>query len=135
MFRIGFRLLAAFCVIVLLIAGAVAIYNTGFNQGASITGKIIVPNSAQAVNPAPYTYYPAYRPWGFGWFPFGCLIPLFGFLVLFMIVRRVMWGGYGSHRWYRRHHGWRNDDPDQVPPQVAEWHRKMHEPKSDQADL
>ena len=56
-----------------------------------------------------------------------CLAPFFLGLFIFLPIRMI----FGPHRMYmhRRWHGWACGE--EVPPPVAEWHRRMHEEKKD----
>jgi len=66
-----------------------------------------------------------YRPWGFpGRWCFG----LFGFLFLIFMIAGLGRMAFGPrHGWHRGPWGMHGFNNDQVPPQVEELHRKMHE--------
>ena len=122
--RVVFGILLA----IVLIVGAVALgysaYSMGVSQGLAESGKL----PTTGVAPVPYPFYGAffYRPFGFGFGILGCLFPLFFFLLLFSLIRLVIWGP----RWGWRHHRhWDRGERD-VPPMVEEWHRKMHAPQA-----
>ena len=123
--RVVLRILLAIVLIVGVVGVGVYAYNVGVTQGMVDSGKAIAP-----VAPAPYAYpfYGAffYRPFGFGFGILGCLFPLFFFMLLFSLIRLVIWGP----RWGWRHHRhWDRGERD-VPPMVEEWHRKMHAPQA-----
>ena len=106
---------------VLVIAAAVAIglgaYNAGVAHGIAESGRAV---AAVPPGATPYVYiWP--HPWGFG---FG-FFPLFFLLLLFFVVRGVIWRG---PRWNRWGGGW---GPGcgyygAVPPGFDEWHRRAH---------
>lgn len=131
-------------ILVLVLIGAVVglgfyAYQLGVAQGAAHNAAV-TPGTAPA--PVVPYYGVAYWPpfYGFGFLY--CLIPFFLFFLFFAALRGLFWHGRGG--WRRMHYGpWgypRNgegsDWKDNVPPMVAEWHRKMHEqpnqPGSDQ---
>ena len=124
--RTVFRILFAIILVLGLIAVGVYIYNAGVAQGLVAGGTLADPDGG--VRPYPY-YAPFYRPWGFGFFPFGWIFPLFFFLLLFWAIR-----GLFFRSWYRRGPGFWGGDrgqwPQDVPPMVEEWHRKLHETQS-----
>ena len=105
--------------LVAVVAGiGISAYNAGVAQGMVDSGRVTVP----APGAAPYPYYGPffYRPFGFGFGLFWCLIPLF-FLFLFF--------GLGRGLFWRRGWGWRGgyEHPDEgVPPRFEEWHRQAH---------
>ncbi len=97
--------------VVLVAVGAVAlgaiIYQAGVADGAASAAA-----GGQAVH-----YVGHWGPWfGFGWGFFGLLFPLLFVFILFGLIRAAFWGG----RPYRR---WRYGPP----PDVEEWHRRMHD--------
>lgn len=132
--RIILRVLFALVLLAVVGGLGVYIYNSGVAQGMLASGQAALPQGGAQV--APYAnavpYY--YRPWGFGWGFFGWFIPaLFGFLIISVLVRMLIFGSMFAHG--RGMHGWRGHwhgaEGDQVPPMVAEWHRKMHESSSE----
>jgi hypothetical protein len=120
--RIFFRIILALVLVAGLVGLGVFIYNTGVSQGLAASGKLVAPDGG-AVPYAPYAPY-FYRPWGFGFFPFGFIFPLLFFLLIFAAIRGAFFRGW---RWGNRGGG----GPDQVPPMFEEWHRKMHENQPD----
>ena len=113
-----------------LIGGAVGIgamaYNAGVTQGMVASGKAVAP--AEGAAPYAYPFYGPFffRPFGWGFGFLSCLFPLLFFFIVFSMLRMLFWGG----RWGWRHHRhWDRDEHD-IPPMVAEWHRKMHEPQA-----
>lgn len=123
--RFVFGLLLA----IVLIVGAVGIgvyaYNAGVAQGMAGGGNLVAP----ATGTAPYFGGPFfYRPFGWGFGFLGCVFPLLFFFLIFGLLRGIFWGG---HWGWRHHRHWDRDEHD-VPPMVAEWHRKMHEQQTSQ---
>jgi hypothetical protein len=129
-------------VVTLLAVGALAAvgvyaYNWGLAQGAMQNAQIVVPgaNPGEGVAPvypfygAPFYHYgPGFGRWGMGFGPLGCLVPILGFLLLFLLLRGLF-GGWGGG-W--RRHGWggpQHFGPGErgVPPMFEEWHRRAHE--------
>jgi hypothetical protein len=126
--RTIFRILLAFVLVAVLAGIGVFVYNAGVAQGIAAGGNL----SAQGAAPAPYPYYGPFF-WHWGFFPFGCIFPLFVLIFIFWAI---------SGLFFRRHHGygrwgrWYGRDPEnpEVPPMVREWHRKMHQDQPDQMD-
>ena len=124
--RIVLRILFALVLIAGVGALGVYVYNSGVAQGMLASGQAALPQSSAQVAPYPVPYF--YRPWGFGWGFIGLVIPIFfGIFLVSVLVRLLFfrsWHAHGAHGWRGRWHG---AEGDQVPPMVAEWHRKMHE--------
>jgi hypothetical protein len=122
--RIVFRIFAVLVLAALLVGAGTFIYQMGVTQGLAANTTPAVQGSNPA---APYLYYPPfYRPWGFGFFPFGFIFPLFFGILIFSLVARALFGGWrrnGPGYWGGMH----GRDPHDIPPMVEEWHRKMHE--------
>lgn len=121
--RIVFGILLA----MLLLAGVASVgvyaYNAGVAQGLIESGKLTdLPPGAEA-RVYPYFYggpFWFHRPFGFG--IFGCFGPLFFILLIFVLVRGLMWGGP-----WGRGHGWKHGPWEKgVPPMFEEWHRQAH---------
>ncbi len=115
------RIVLSVILVLVLVAGIVglgaAVYQAGYVQGVAQNGQVETPNTA--VVPHPY-YGPFWGPWGFGFGCFGVLLlffAFFGLTRLFFGPRR--WGWYGGP--------WRGFNGEQVPPHVADMHRKLHE--------
>ncbi len=122
-------------ILVLVLIGAIVglgfyAYQLGVAQGVAHT-TAVTPGTAPTA-PVPYYgmwYYPPFYGFGFLY----CLVPFFLFFLLFAAVRGLFW--HGRPGWRRWHYGpWgypRNgegtDWKENVPPMVAEWHRKLHE--------
>ena len=125
--RIFFRVILALVLVAGLVGIGVFIYNAGVSQGLAASGKLVAPDGG-AVPAVPYYPYAPYfyRPWGFGFFPFGFIFPLLFFLLIFAAIRGAFFRGW---RWGSRG----GSGPDQVPPMFEEWHRKMHENQPDDA--
>jgi hypothetical protein len=105
-------LLIAILVIVLGGLIAVGAYDAGLAQG---TAQVVVPAAGTA--PA-VAYYGHPYGWGFGFFPFGFLLPLFGLFLFFALMRAIIGGGRGYG-----HHGWYGDG---VPSRFEDWHKRAH---------
>jgi hypothetical protein len=95
-------------------------YNAGVAQGLAQNGKIVAPDGAAVPYYAPVPYHP----FGFGFpgFLFSCLFIFMIFGIVRAIFFRRHWGLHG------RRGSWNSD----FPPMAAEWHRKMHESKSNE---
>lgn len=125
--RIVFGILVA----LLLMAGAVSLgayaYNAGVAQGLIESGKLTdLPSGAEA-RVYPYLYggpFWFHRPVSI----FGCFGPLFFILLIFVLMRGLMWGGP-----WGRGHGWRHGPWEKgVPPMFEEWHRQAHSQSAEQ---
>jgi hypothetical protein len=138
----------ALILVVALAAGAAGVgllaYNAGVAQGVAAGAKVeSAPNSA---GPYPYLAGP-FHPAGFfgpGMSLLSCLLLFVGFVFVFGLVRRLIWGSFFWHRpfwggpfWGR--HAWRHFEPGQggpadwqkawekgYPPIFEEWHRRAH---------
>jgi hypothetical protein len=97
-----------------IIGAGIAIFNAGMAQGAAMSGQLS--------DGAPDPYYPPmYRPWSFWFFPGFLCFGIFGLFLLFGLGRLI----FGPrHGWRHGPWGWNNE---QVPPQVEELHRRLHE--------
>lgn len=135
--RVIWRVFAAILLVAVLVGAGWMVYNAGIMQGLAQSGKLALPNAAApnggtAVQPPYPYYYPYWGPFGwghgFGFFPFGCLFPLLFFFLIFFLIRGVFFRG--PRHWGRWHGGPYGGpggyDPEQVPPFVEQWHRKMH---------
>jgi hypothetical protein len=126
------RFVLGILIALVLVAGAVTVgvyaYQFGVTQGIAQSDKIqvVAPEAGTGIMP----YYP--YGWGgrffhpFGFFGcFGFLLPLLFFFLLFGLVRRMLWGGWG---WRGGHHGWghRGWQGEGVPPPFEEWHKRAH---------
>ncbi len=106
-----------------LLAGVALIpYNMGWGGGyGPYYAPVPAPAPVQpAPAPAPYPYpyyYPPMRP--FGWGLFGFLGPLFGIILIVMLVRLFC----RPWRWHHYSHQWAGG----VPPGFEEMHRRAHE--------
>jgi hypothetical protein len=122
--RIVFRILLALVLVAVAAGLGAFIYNAGVAHGLAAGGTAVGPNGG-AGPVVPYAPYFFYRPWGFGFFPFGFIFPLLFFFLIFALIRGAFFRG-----WHNR--GW--GGPGQVPPGFEEWHRKMHENQPDESD-
>jgi hypothetical protein len=131
--QIVFRILFG----ILLIAGVVAlgvyVYNAGVAQGLLTSGQLSPPANAQQTAPyvSPHFYY---HPLGWGMVFFAILLGIFlvGGLVRMLFFRP--WFHHAQRHWGMKHAGPYGFDPDNVPPMVAEWHRKLHETPPERGD-
>ena len=125
--RIFFRILFALVLIAGVVALGVYVYNSGVAQGLASGGSLALPEGSAPAVPYAYAAPYFYRPWGTGFGFFGLVVPiLFGIFLVSVLARLLFfrsWHAHG-HAWRGRWHG---ADGEQVPPMVAEWHRKLHE--------
>lgn len=130
--RFVMRFILSLVLLALLVGAGVMVYQLGVSQGLAASGKLALPDGGATTGVAPYPYYGPFfwHPWGFGWFPFGFIFPILGFFLVFALIRGLVWGGWRGRHFYRGGPG--GFDPNNVPPQVAEWHRKMHEQEQEQ---
>ena len=64
-------------------------------------------------------------PWHGGFFP---IFPLFGLVILFLLLRGLLWARPVARRARGRlRTGWPDGAADGVPPAFDEWHRRAHE--------
>ena len=127
--KIALRIVLAILLVAVLVGTGVYIYRVGLAQGLASSGLSL---SQEGGTAASYPYF--YRPLGFGFFPFGWVLPLFFGLLLFGFISRLLFSGwrYRAYRhWRGMHWGGRPGfshgfDPENVPPFVEEWHRRMH---------
>jgi len=110
--RFGWVAAVIVAVIALLVGGV------GYNIGVSHGLAMAAPATGASGAAVPYMWY---RPWGFG-FGFG---PLFFVLLLFLVFRPLLWGGFYRRRWYHGH-------AYEIPPRFEEWHRRAHAQTNDQ---
>ncbi len=101
-------------------------YNLGLAHGVAQSGKVPVPGPG--VGPYPgypypmYPYgYPFHGPFGFGFGFIGLLWTVLLIFLVFALVRRVFWRGYG---W-----GGPGHCGGGTAPWFEEWHRRAHESK------
>ena len=126
------RVLFGILVTLLVVAAAASLgwwaYSVGLAQGALQSAQTVVPEGGAVTAPVyPYAvpfyhYGPGFGRWGFGFGPLGCLFPIFGFLLLFLLLRGLF-GGWGRRGWMGYGGGWRHSGP---PPVFEEWHRRAH---------
>ena len=111
------RALFIFLAIVVL-GGLIAVgaYDAGASQA--------VVQAVPAASGVPVVYYGHPYGWGFGFFPFGFLFPIFGIFLFFALLRGIF-GGWG--RGYYGHRGWYGDGQQHdVPSRFDEWHKRAH---------
>jgi hypothetical protein len=119
------RFVLSLLLVLVIVAGAIGLgtyaYNAGVAQGLAQSGRIAAPDGGAVV---PY-YAPYYhQPFGFGFG--GFLFSCFFLLLIIGLVRAI----FGRRHWgmHGRRGPWNGD----FPPMAAEWHRKMHESKSNE---
>ncbi len=139
------RVVLGILLVLVVIVGALAVggvgYQLGVSQGLATNPSLTAPQGSGTV---PYVYgvpYFFHGPWGWGW-GFGflqCLFPLFIFLLIFLLIRGLVWrGGMGWRRGWGGHGygpGGQDFGPggQGVPPMFAEWHKRAHgEPSTEQ---
>ncbi len=120
--KIALRVVSGLVLLAVIAAIGFFAFQAGVAEGSPIT---IEAPSGESM-PAPYPHFGygygmrPHHPFGFG---FGCLIPIFGVLLLVLALksfRVMMWGprwGWGGR------HGWGEGG---VPPMFEEWHKKAH---------
>jgi hypothetical protein len=109
------RIMFIVVVAAIIIGAGIAIFNAGMAQGAAMSGQL----SDGAAPAAPY-YAPYYRPWSFWFFPGFLCFGVFGLFLLFGLGRMI----FGPRQRWHGLSGWNGE---QVPPQVEDLHRRMHE--------
>lgn len=131
--HIVFRIVAGLVLLAAIAGIAFFAYNAGVAHGTTV--NLEAPAAQSGTQPLPYYYGFGMHgmPWHvtpfFGFGCFGILVPLFLLFLAFGAMRHMLWGprwwGYRMHR----HGHWGEKGPwgDEVPPMVAEWHRRMHE--------
>lgn len=104
-------------ILTLILGGAIAAgaYEAGLAQSAA---QVVVPAAGAAPVVA---YYGHPYAWGFGFFPFGFLFPIFGLLLFFALMRALVGAGRGYG-----HRGWYGDGQPGVPGRFEEWHKRAH---------
>lgn len=133
------RVVLGILVVLLLIVGALAVggfgYRLGIMQNLAANPSLAAPQGNGTVVPYYYGAPYFFHPFGFGFGFLGCLFPLLGFLLIFLLIRGLFWrGGWGRRGWGM--HGWGpgNGPGGQdfgpggqgVPPMFAEWHKRAH---------
>ena len=103
-------------ILILLLGGAIAVgaYEAGLAQSAV---QVVAPAAGAAPVVA---YYGHPYGWGYGFFPFGFLFPIFGLFLFFGLMRAIIGGGRGYG-----HRGWSTDDRG-VPSRFEDWHKHAH---------
>jgi len=119
--RTFLRIIFIVVVAAVIIGTGIAIFNAGMAQGAAMSGQLA--DGATAPAPAPY-FAPMVRPWGFWFFPGFLCFGLFGLFLLFGLGRMAFGPRHGWRRGPWGPHGFNGE---QVPPQIEELHRRMHE--------
>lgn len=118
------KVASALVAVVLIIGIAYAAFSLGMAQG--VASKLPTVSGQAGATPTPYHGWPfwfAGSPfWGFHF-----LGVLFGFFVLFMVLRLIsfaIWGPRWGH-WRHAHGGW--DEESGVPFRFKEWHDRAHQ--------
>jgi hypothetical protein len=116
--------------VIILLTGIAAVgyfaYTAGVAQGQTAVPAVAETDGA-VLGHAVGSFHPAR---GLAFFPgLLCLAPLFLAFFIFMPLRMI----FGPSRMPMRMHGrWHGcGDSSEVPPPVAEWHRRMHETKKE----
>ena len=123
---IYFRILAGLVLIVAIAGIAFIAYNAGVNHSVAANNPAPAVQNHDQIHPV---YGPYWRPFGF--FGFGCFVPLvvlFLFFLAFGAMRSVIWGPrWGWRRMHPWHYPWSDKGPGEgIPPIFAEMHRRMH---------
>ena len=115
------RVLATLLLIGLIVAIGAGVYNAGVSAGLTEAAQqAIASGDATPVVPV-YGYgYGPYVHGPFGWGFFGIFFWIFGFFLLFALLRAVFgWGRWGG-RGPRGPNGWSGSH------RAEEWHRELH---------
>jgi hypothetical protein len=143
--KIIWIVLIAVVVIVGLTGVGFMAYRMGLSQGAAANGNLTVPFAGGRMMPwgndrqgfdgshmrggrqmMPFYGGGLMAGAGIGFFLLRCLVPLLFLGLLFGLIRMLFFRGWRRHGmggW----HGMHNYQEGEVPPMVADWHRKMHE--------
>jgi len=121
--RFFLSVVLALVLVAAIVGVGVYVYNAGIAQGLAEGAQV----AGRESGTAPYPYYsPFARPFfGFGFF--GLLFPLLFVFLIFGAIRAMFWRGRMG--WGHMHRG---EWGQHVPSMAEEWHRKMHEPPSEQ---
>jgi hypothetical protein len=127
--KVWFRIAAIFLFVVGVAALGAYAYNMGLAQGAMMAVAAPAAGGASPIVYPPY-FYGGWHP-GFGLF--GWVIPLFLLFLFFGMIGRMFhfgmrrrWGYGGPAQSGHGPNHWQGD----VPPQVVEMHRWLHEQES-----
>jgi hypothetical protein len=98
--RIGFQIALGLLIVALVAGVGVYTYNLGMARGMAVTAVASAPNDAVPMVPM----WP--HPWGFGYgfFPFFPFFPLLFVLLLFVLMRGLLWRGGGCRGWREYDH-------------------------------
>ncbi len=110
-------------ILVLIVGGAIAYgaYDAGLAQGAAQgVAQVVAPAGAPGTVPV-VAYYGRPYGWGYGFNPFGFIVPLLGLFLFFALMRALIGGGRG---W--GHRGWYADGQPAVPSRFEDWHKRAH---------
>jgi hypothetical protein len=110
--RVGTSILVAILVIAALTGIGIYSYNAGLAHGIAQSSQI----TPGATGSEPMAWHRHYGHWGF--FP---LFPFFFILLLFVLLRGILWRGGRWGRGCGYGYGY-----DHVPPAFEEWHRRAH---------
>lgn len=131
--NIVFRIVAVIVLIVIVTGIGAYAYQVGLAQGTAGAAQLSAGETGKEFS---YPVIPPYRPYPFGFGPFGWLVPVFLFLMFLWALRAIFGcmphlyhGMYWAHpAWRGFHRTWKKEDWNQVvPPFFEEWHRKAHE--------
>jgi hypothetical protein len=137
--RGSFGLVVGIVVVLAIVAGAAAVgylaYNAGVANGLAQGGSSGAPAEPGAVTPYFYAPY-GFRHYGFGFGPFGCLVPLLFFFIIFGAMRMMFWPrrwGWGPGGWGRHGHHGHEEWPGWMKERAEAWHRQMHGEEPEQS--
>ena len=130
--KVFLRILILVVVVIALLGVGAAVYRLGVVRGLAANGTGQVPMFEGRTMGRYVTPGLMVRPFGFGFSPFGFILPLFffGLLVVGLVALFSRgWRHRGPYGWNGGPHGFRDGE---VPPMLVEWHRKMHEADASQ---
>jgi hypothetical protein len=129
--HIVFRIIAALVLLAAIASVAFFAFNAGVARGEA--ANLQAPANQSGTPAYPFYGMPYWRPFpffGFGFLGlFALFIPIF---LIFSAARFIIWGPRFRRHWMHGGPGrwsrWGNGDSEQdIPPMVAEMHRRMHE--------
>jgi hypothetical protein len=115
------RVIAALLLVAVVIGLGAAVYNAGVSAGLTEAAQQAIASGDAAPVVPVYGYgYGPYIHGPFGWGFFGIFFWIFGFFLLFALLRAVFgWGRWGG-RGPRGPNGWSGSH------RAEEWHRELH---------
>jgi hypothetical protein len=124
--RVWVSVLLTVLVIGVVAAIGYGVYQIGFNQGVAATAG----ETTTVVREVGHHGY------GWGFFPFGFIFPLFFFFLIFGLIGRAFWWGPWRGGWrgpYRGgpYGGGEGDVPPHIEKRLQTWHEEAHAEKKE----